>query len=161
MRTRTAIIVGTACVLLAAWSMGSVAAQSQAVPGGTLTEVATEIRLLREAVQAGQKTQTLASFASVQQSRIAPITAELSILRREIDDQTVALQKSKEGLRSYQALPKYEKDVVTQMVASIQGAETRLALTRGREQDLSARLQNEEAAWAQLMAQLQEFLRAR
>ena len=159
MRTRSAIAIVASCAALSAWSMGRVAAQSQGVPGGTLSEVATEIRLLREALQAGQKTQTLASVMAVQQSRITPITAELSNLRREIDEQTVALQKSKEGLRTYQALPKVDKAVAESMMASIQGAESRLALLNGRERDLSARLQNEEAAWAQLMAQLQEAIR--
>ena len=159
MRTKISIVIIAGCAALAAWSMGDVAAQTATASGGTLTEVSTEIRLLREAVQAGNKTQTLASFAAVQQSRIAPLSAELSALRRDIDEQTVALQTSREGLRTYQGSPKPSNSVSAAMAETIQNAERRLGSLSNRERDLSVRLQNEEAVWAQLMAQLQEAVK--
>lgn len=162
MRSRISILAALAFVTVAAWAtFGGVAAQTQQPSGGSLAEVAAEIRLLREAIEANGRTQALAAYATLQQSRIQPLTAELLATRKELDEAARTLRALQQDLASAPPIGDTTADRTIQAMrtAGLRTAESKEAVLRARESDLSSRLQHEEFVWSQLMTQLQQAIR--
>jgi hypothetical protein len=157
-KTTAAVVFGLGAIAL--WSWGTVTAQSQQPASGGC-DVAAELRLLREIVEANGKTQALSSYAALQQSRIQPLTAELLATRKQLDEATLTLRSVRAHLQDFQPTGNSSADVAirTTQVEAVKNAETREAMLRAREGELSTKLQNEEAIWQQLMAQLQQVIK--
>ena len=162
-------LVGLSVVAVAAVLLGSgfgLFAQAQTPSGGSLAEVAAEIRLLRTALEENGNKQTLASMLSAQQARLQPHVSQLAEVRKQLDEAMNATRTLNTSLLSFQAEPpgsaaqaSARTGMLKQMQASLQAAQIRESELRGREVEAAQAMQREEAVWLDLMNRLQQSIK--
>ena len=160
MRTRmtAAALFGLGATVL--WSWGTVTAQSQQPASGGC-DVAAELRLLRESIEATGKAQILSASAAMQQARIQPLMTELFATRKQLEQAQRGVVEASEELQNFRPSPgdAREATMQSQMANSLKLVQRSEATLRAREGDLATKLENEEAVWRQLMAQLQQVIK--
>jgi hypothetical protein len=161
MRKRSGIVVFVIVALaLVGYLSRPTQAQSQ-VPGQvTLADVVAEIRQLRAVTEENGKQQVLASMLLAQQGRIQPISNRLFETRKDIEETDRSLLTATTSLRALQATSGPLTEERTAIARHVfEEARDKMAALRSRESDLASELGREEAAWADLMAQLQRSIR--
>ena len=155
------IQVVPAVIAVGLLSLGAFAQSQQPSAPATGCDVAAELRLLRESIEASGKAQILSASAAMQQARIQPLMTELFATRKQLEQAQRGLQEASEELQNFRPAPGDARDAMIQsrLADSLKLVQRSEAMLRAREGDLSTRLQNEEAVWQQLMAQLQQTIK--
>ena len=160
MRTRmtAAGLFGLGVIVL--WSWGTATAQSQQPASGGC-DVAAELRLLRESIEAHGKAQILSASAAMQQARIQPLMTELFATRKQLEQAQRGVVEASEGLQNFRVTPGdvREAEMQSRLAETLKVVQRSEAMIRAREGDLATKLENEEAIWRQLMAQLQQVIK--
>ena len=155
------IQVVPAVIAVGLLSLGAFAQSQQPSAPATGCDVAAELRLLRASIDASGKAQVLSASAAMQQARIEPLMAELLATRKQLEEVQVSLREASMHLQDFRPSGDSSRDEIiqAQLSGGLKTIERKEAMLRAREGDLSTRLQNEEAVWQQLMAQLQQTIK--
>ena len=148
---RLRLVVVAVLVGLTGWTIARAAVKTQ-TREATLADVVAEIKLLREAVDASNRTQALTSMIALQQTRAQSVADELAILRRDLQSAVEVARQTERALAELQA-PIASRDQILR--TSLDQLEARIATLRRQESELTQRLLSENAAAAKLTAQLQ------
>ena len=139
---------------LAGWTIARVSAQVP-TPPASLGDVLAELKLLRSAVEVGNKNQALAAAIGVRQSRVQPLSTELVAIQRDLDAAADDVREVKASLSELES-PIQPRDATLR--TTLNHLSAKLAKLRARENEVSQRLRAEEAAAAKLMAQLEQSI---
>lgn len=167
---RSAFVLATATVaVVAAVALTSglrVFAQTQATPGGSLAEIAAEIRLLRTALEDNGNKQTLASMLTAQQGRLQPYISQLAQIRSLLDDAVIQTRNANASYLATQAeteapgpLARAREEILKGMQRNLDTQTAKENDLRNREAEIRQALQREEAVWNDLMNRLQQSIR--
>lgn len=148
-----------------------IAQRSTDAPGGSLADVAAELRQLRLAVEESTRRQTethaLGVFVSGQQSRLVQATTRLDGARRELDvvsnrsnQLSTALTDSEAEIRSAKPEERPALELhARRLKEELEMIGPQLQRAQMREAELSQVLQAEEARWTDLLTKLEQLVR--
>jgi hypothetical protein len=160
-------------------AVASLSAQSSApattgtVQDNSMASLVTEVRLLRQAVETSTRSQVqvaaLGVALSAEQSRIVQISTELTSVHAVSATATATrtnVERELTSLRRLESSTDLAAPMRQELPLQEQDAANRLELARNAEADAQAReatltqtLQVEEARWADLVGQLQQFFK--
>jgi chromosome segregation ATPase len=150
-----AMVAAVLIVSLTGWVIARATAQSQTPQAASFGDVLAELKLLRNAVEVGNKNQALVAAIGVRQSRVQPLSAELVSIHQDLDAAVDDIREVKESLSELDS-PIAPRDATLR--STLNHLNSKLGALRARENDVIQRLRAEEAAAAKLMAQLEQSI---
>jgi len=168
-RTWALVAAAVLCVSIGAAALGQAPANAESK---TLIDLTAEVRLLRQAVEEGTRSQTqtqaLGIYLSAQQARIVQVAARLDAATRELEATTARSRELAQTLATAEESRARARTSELRAQLEMESRAIRIAQqhvaaeeqqARARESELAQSLHVESARWTDLISRLEQLIK--